>query len=102
MTKLDVLDGLETVKIAVAYERNGQQLTTMPCGAEEYETVSPVYLEMPGWSESTVGAQNLSDLPENARQFITKIEEIVGAPVDIISTGPDRKETIILRHPFDA
>jgi len=102
MTKLDVLDGLETVKIAIAYERDGQEITTMPCGAEEYETVTPVYLEMPGWSESTVGAQDIADLPENARKFISKIEEIVQAPVHIISTGPDRIETIVLKHPFDA
>ena len=100
MTKLDVLDGLETIKIAVAYERDGEQITIMPCGAEEFESVSPVYIEMPGWSESTVGAKDVADLPQNAKDFIAKIEEIVSAPVDIISTGPERNETIILRHPF--
>jgi len=100
MTKLDVLDGLETIKIAVAYERDGEQITTMPCGAEEFESVNPVYIEMPGWSESTVGAKDVADLPQNAKDFIAKIEEIVSAPVDIISTGPERNETIILRHPF--
>ena len=100
MTKLDVLDGLETIKIAVAYERDGEQITIMPCGAEEFESVSPVYIEMPGWSESTVGAKDVADLPQNAKDFIAKIEKIVSAPVDIISTGPERNETIILRHPF--
>ena len=100
MTKLDVLDGLETIKIAVAYERDGEQITIMPCGAEEFESVNPVYIEMPGWSESTVGAKDVADLPQNAKDFIAKIEKIVSAPVDIISTGPERNETIILRHPF--
>ena len=101
ITKLDVLDGLETIRIAVAYERDGQQTDAMPCGAEEFESVSPVYIDLPGWSESTVGKTSIEDLPQNARDFIAKIEEIVEAPVDIISTGPDRKETIILRHPFE-
>ena len=101
LTKLDVLDGIETLKIAVAYERNGEQITNMPCGAEEFESVSPVYIEMPGWSESTVGATALDQLPENAQTFIKKIEELVNAPVDIVSTGPERNETIILRHPFE-
>jgi len=100
MTKLDVLDGIETIKIAVAYERDGEQITIMPCGAEEFESVNPVYIEMPGWSESTVAAKDVADLPQNAKDFIAKIEEIVSAPVDIISTGPERNETIILRHPF--
>ena len=101
LTKLDVLDGIETLKIAVAYERDGEQITNMPCGAEEFESVSPVYIEMPGWSESTVGATALDQLPENAQTFIKKIEELVNAPVDIVSTGPERNETIILRHPFE-
>jgi adenylosuccinate synthase len=100
MTKLDVLDGMETIRIAVAYERDGEQITTMPCGAEEFESVKPVYIDLPGWKESTVGATDITQLPDNARSFIAKIEEVVEAPVDIISTGPDRKQTIILQHPF--
>lgn len=100
MTKLDVLDGVETIKIAIAYERDGEQIINMPCGAEEYESVSPVYIEMPGWTESTVGARDVADLPQNAKHFIAKIEDIVSTPVDIISTGPERNETIVLRHPF--
>ncbi|MEL0068274.1 MAG: adenylosuccinate synthetase, partial [Gammaproteobacteria bacterium] len=88
------------IKIAVAYERDGEQITIMPCGADEFESVNPVYIEMPGWSESTVGAKDVADLPQNAKDFIAKIEKIVSAPVDIISTGPERNETIILRHPF--
>ncbi len=103
MTKLDVLDGLETVKIAVSYncEKKGE-LHNTPCGADDYTSLKPVYIEMPGWSETTFGAQSLADLPQNALDFIAKVEEIVGVPVDIISTGPDRVETIIKRHPFEA
>jgi adenylosuccinate synthase len=101
LTKLDVLDGLETVKIATAYLRDGKKQTSMPCGAEGFAAVTPEYIEMPGWSEITAGARSLDQLPTNAINFINKIEEIVGAPIDIISTGPDRNETIILRHPFN-
>jgi len=101
MTKLDVLDGLETVKIAIAYEIDGVRQTVMPCGAEEFEAVTPIYIEMPGWTESTFGVQDIDGLPENARLFIAKIEELMSVPVDIVSTGPDRKETIVLRHPFE-
>ena len=100
LTKLDVLDGLETVKIATAYLVDGERQNTMPCGAEGFAAVTPEYLELPGWSETTAGAQSLEQLPENALAFIKKIEELVGAPVDIVSTGPDRNETIILKHPF--
>ncbi len=100
LTKLDVLDGLETVKIATAYLIDGEQQKTMPCGAEGFAAVTPEYIELPGWSETTAGAQSMDQLPENALAFIKKIEDLVGAPVDIVSTGPDRKETIILKHPF--
>ena len=103
MTKLDVLDGLDTVKIAVKYNCSVKgELSDTPCGAEDYERLDPIYIEMPGWSESTFGAKSLSDLPQNALDFIAKVEEIVAVPVDIISTGPDRVETIIKRHPFEA
>ncbi len=103
MTKLDVLDGLETVRIGIAYEcdSNGR-LDNTPCSAEGYASVKPVYIEMPGWSESTFGAKSMDDLPANAKAFLNKVEEVVGVPIDIISTGPDRVETITLRAPFDA
>jgi adenylosuccinate synthase len=68
--------------------------------AEAFENVRPVYEELPGWKESTVGAKTLEALPANARAYIKRIEEVVGCPIDIISTGPDRDETIVLRHPF--
>ncbi|PCJ50228.1 MAG: adenylosuccinate synthase [Gammaproteobacteria bacterium] len=101
LTKLDVLDGLETIKIATSYTCDGKKQTAMPCGAEGFAAVTPEYIELPGWSETTAGAKNIDQLPINAINFIKKIEELVGAPIDIISTGPDRNETIILRHPFN-
>ncbi|WP_461481332.1 adenylosuccinate synthase [Porticoccus sp.] len=100
LTKLDVLDGLETIKLCVGYrDAEGNEVAT-PCHADDYEKLVPVYEEMPGWQDSTIGAKALEDLPANARAYIARIEEILGTPVDIISTGPDRVETIVLRHPF--
>ena len=101
ITKLDVLDGLETIKICVAYNYMGEERLTPPPGADAIEQVEPVYEEMPGWSESTFGVQNESELPANALAYLKRIEEVTGVPVDIISTGPDRVETIIRRHPFN-
>ena len=100
LTKMDVLDGLETLRIAVGYEVDGQSVDAPPIGADAYEQCKPVYIDMPGWSESTVGVKQYDDLPENAKAYIKKIEEVVGVPIDIISTGPDRIETIVLRNPF--
>ncbi len=101
LTKLDVLDGLETVKICVAYlSSKGEPISGMPYDADGWADVKPVYEEMPGWSESTVGAQTLAELPANARAYIERLSELIKAPIDIISTGPDRIETIVLRHPF--
>ncbi|MBB2899030.1 adenylosuccinate synthase [Pseudomonas sp. AS2.8] len=101
LTKLDVLDGLETVRICTGYkDAAGNLLTEAPTDADSYTGLQPVYEEMPGWSESTVGAQSLEALPANAQAYIRRIAELVEAPIDIVSTGPDRKETIVLRHPF--
>ncbi|MCI1011141.1 adenylosuccinate synthase [Pseudomonas oryzihabitans] len=101
LTKLDVLDGLDTVRICTGYkDAAGNLLTEAPTDADSYTGLQPVYEEMPGWSESTVGAQSLEALPANAQAYIRRIGELVGAPIDIVSTGPDRKETIVLRHPF--
>ena len=74
----------------------------VPCDAEGWETVQPVYETMPGWQGTTAGVKKLEDLPENARAYIKRLEQLIEAPVDIISTGPDRVETIVLRHPFEA
>jgi adenylosuccinate synthase len=102
LTKLDVLDGLENVQICVAYEdAKGNKIAGIPFDVEGWEEVRPVYETMPGWSESTVGAQTWDELPANAQAYIKRLEVLVGAPADIISTGPDRVETIVLRHPFD-
>lgn len=100
LTKLDVLDGLDVIRICVGYRNEAGTVIEVPSDADSYLGLDPVYEEMPGWSESTLGAQTLEQLPENARAYIRRIEELVAAPVDIISTGPDRNETIILRKIF--
>jgi adenylosuccinate synthase len=101
LTKLDVLDGLETIQICVGYRDAAGQPVTRPADSDDYDGLEPVYEEVPGWSESTIGARSLEALPVAARDYIQRIEQVVGAPIDIISTGPDRVETIVLRHPFD-
>ncbi len=100
LTKLDVLDGLESLKLCTGYTLNGKTVDIFPVGAEEAAACEPIYEEMPGWTESTVGVQSLDGLPPNARAYINRIQELVGVPIDMISTGPDREETIVLRHPF--
>ncbi len=101
ITKLDVLDGMETVKICVAYKLDGQEITIPPVGADLLEKCEPVFIEMPGWKESTVGTKSLDQLPQAARDYLDKVESLCGVPIDIISTGPDREETLIKRHPFE-
>jgi adenylosuccinate synthase len=100
ITKLDVLDGLETIRICTGYDYNGQVRLTPPSGADDFARCKPVYEEMPGWGASTLGVKVMTGLPSTARDYIKRIEEITETPVDMISTGPDRDETIILRHPF--
>jgi adenylosuccinate synthase len=100
LTKLDVLDGLESIRICVGYACADGKPVPNPVDSDDYEGLYPVYEEVPGWQESTLGARTLEELPQAARDYIHKIEEVVGAPIDIISTGPDRVETIVLRHPF--
>jgi len=102
LTKLDVLDGLETIQVCVAYKtKSGKELNRPPLDGRGYEDLEPVFETLPGWTESTLGVQKLEDLPENAQNYIKYIEEMIEAPVDIISTGPDRNETIVLKHPFE-
>ncbi|MDR0780620.1 MAG: adenylosuccinate synthase [Pseudomonadales bacterium] len=100
LTKLDVLDGLDTVKVCVGYQ--GISGSSMSCltNFDSYNSLEPIYVELPGWQQSTFGARSLDALPENARRYIQFIEQQIEAPVAIISTGPDRDETIILHHPF--
>ncbi len=100
LTKLDVLDGLDEVKICVGYRNANGDEVGVPSRSEDWESIQPVYESVPGWQESTFGVQSLEALPQAARDYIQRLETLIGVPVDIISTGPDRVETIILRHPF--
>jgi adenylosuccinate synthase len=100
VTKLDVLDGLDSVSICVGYRRAGQPVDLLPFGADDVATCEPLYEELPGWSESTYGARSWSALPAQAQRYLQRLTELVGAPIDMVSTGPDRDETILLRHPF--
>ena len=101
ITKLDVLDGLDEVRVAVGYKVGGETRDVLPLGAEALAICEPIYEECPGWKESTVGVKRLEDLPQNAQSYLKRLEALVGAPVAIISTGADRDETIVLRHPFE-
>jgi adenylosuccinate synthase len=101
ITKLDVLDGLDKIKICVAYKRKGVEITAPPVGADQFAECEPVFIEMPGWRVSTIGITQYEDLPEAARDYLEKIEALCETPIDIISTGSDRNQTIVRRHPFD-
>ena len=101
LTKLDVLDGMKEVKLCVAYKKaDGTVIDYSPLAADDYIGLEPVYEVMPGWSESTFGITSMDQLPANALAYIKKLEEVAGVPIDVISTGPDRNQTIVLRHPF--
>lgn len=102
ITKLDVLDGLDTIKICTGYSLDGRLVDVPPVGAELFERCEPVYIEMPGWKRSTVGAKSLKELPKKARKYLKKIEDLCEVPIDVVSTGPDRKQTLVLKHPFDS
>jgi adenylosuccinate synthase len=101
ITKLDVLDGLDVLRICSGYKFRGEAISEPPLFADAFNEVEPVYEEYPGWKESTVGATRYEQLPANARSYLERLGQLVGVPVDIISTGPDRDQTIVLRHPFD-
>ncbi|HYC08284.1 MAG TPA: adenylosuccinate synthase [Steroidobacteraceae bacterium] len=100
ITKLDVLDGLDLIRVCIGYRRGGVVSPEPPMSTEGYAAVEPVYEELAGWSESTVGVTAYEGLPENARRYLERLAVLVGAPIDMISTGPDRGQTIMLRHPF--
>ncbi|MEI8208104.1 MAG: adenylosuccinate synthase [Methylococcales bacterium] len=100
LTKLDVLDGLEKIGICTAYKLNGAITETAPLGADQYEQCGAIIEEMPGWTQNTAGITDYNDLPDNAKTYIKRLEDLVGVKVTIISTGPDRDETIILENPF--
>ena len=100
VTKLDVLDDLAAIQICVGYTINGNAIPGLPAVLDQFSECKPVYEEWPGWQESTVGVTNFNNLPQKARDYLTRIEGLAGVPVDIISTGPDREQTIIKAHPF--
>jgi adenylosuccinate synthase len=100
ITKLDVLDGLPEIKIAVGYKLGGKAVDILPLDADEVAACEPVYETLPGWRDTTAGLTNWEQLPANARRYLERIESLTGTPIDMVSTGPDRVHTILLRHPF--
>lgn len=98
VTKLDVMDGMEEIKICVGYIRDGKEYDILPFGSDSVVNCEPIYETMAGWSESTAGLKNYDELPENAKKYLKRIEEIIETPIDIISTGPDRVETILINN----
>jgi len=100
ITKLDVLDGLDVIRIATGYRINGEVTPEPPLSIEGYSDIQPVYEELPGWTESTVGVTDYNGLPANARKYLERLQTLVDVPIDIISTGPDRDQTITLRQVF--
>ncbi len=101
VTKLDVLDELETIQICAGYAIDGKPISGVPVVVDRFAECKPIYEEWQGWQESTVGITDFGDLPEKARDYLGRIEELAGVPIDIISTGPDREQTIIKSHPFE-
>ena len=101
ITKLDVMDGVESVKLCLGYEVEGRFSDILPVGAEELARCVPRYEELPGWKQSTVGVKRQEELPQAARDYLGRIEALTGVPIDLISTGPEREETIVRRHPFE-
>ena len=100
LTKIDVLDGFETLKICVGYELDGARLDYLPTAADQQARCTPIYEEMPGWSESTEGARSWADLPGNAVKYVRRIEELIQCPVALLSTSPERDDTILVTDPF--
>lgn len=100
VTKLDVLDGLERIRICIGYQCGSDRLDYAPLGAEALAACQPIYEELPGWRDSTVGIQRYEDLPANAQAYLRRMEELADVPIDMISTGPDRVDTIVLRNLF--
>jgi len=101
LTKLDVLDGLATLKICTGYRIGGEVFDYLPVGLRAQQAAEPVYEEIEGWSETTQGARSWKDLPANAIKYVRRIEELIGAPVALLSTSPQRDDTILVRDPFE-
>jgi adenylosuccinate synthase len=100
ITKLDVLDGLDEIQVCVGYEMNGRSLDILPLDADDIVACRPVYETFPGWKESTAGLTQWDQLPRNARAYLERVQVCIGVPIDMVSTGPDREHTIVLRHPY--
>jgi adenylosuccinate synthase len=100
ITKLDVLDGLDEIKICVGYKLGARSLDVLPLDADEIVECQPVYETFAGWTERTAGLTEWDQLPLNARRYLQRVQSLIGAPIDIVSTGPDRTHTILLRHPY--
>lgn len=100
ITKLDVLDGLEEIRLCVGYMLDGESVDILPRGSDAVGRCQPVYETFPGWSGTTFGVKRWEDLPANAQKYLRRVEAVVGTPIDMVSTGPDRDETILLRHPY--
>jgi adenylosuccinate synthase len=100
ITKLDVLDGLQEIKVCTGYRLDGQLIDTLPLDADDIARCEPVYETFSGWTESSAGLTQWEDLPVKARQYLERLQEMIGVPIDMVSTGPDRDHTIVLRHPF--
>ena len=100
-TKLDVLDGFDELKICVGYHLDGHRLDHLPASAAEQARVTPIYETIEGWKDSTAGARSWADLPAQAIKYVRRVEELVGAPVTVLSTSPERDDTILMRNPFE-
>ena len=100
ITKLDVLDKLAEIKVCVGYELNGKRIDILPLDADDVAACVPIYDSFPGWSESTFGVTQWDKLPANARRYLERVQQFIGAPIDMVSTGPDREHTILLKHPY--
>ena len=101
ITKLDVLDGIKKIEICVGYELDGKKIDLLPLGADQVERCKPILIEVDGWSENTFGVKSWDDLPKNAQQYLKTLEKLCEVPIHVVSTGPERDETIVLKHPFE-
>ena len=102
LTKLDVLDSFKKIKVCTSYTYKNKKYDYLPLGVDRFNQVKPNYIELNGWNEKTMGAKKLSDLPKNAKKYITFIEEFVGVPITMLSTSPEREDTILFKDPFEA
>jgi adenylosuccinate synthase len=102
LTKLDVLDGFETIKVCTGYRLDGEVVDHLPAGQSAQARVEPIYEEIRGWSDSTAGARSWAELPAEAVKYVRRIEELIAAPVAVLSTSPERRDTILVQNPFEA